>query len=288
MAHSRPTPQQILTDLPLEAAREATWQGFVEAQVQSPLIDADKNIVVGTVGDGVLRAARTVAAQFERQGDGTLISFSSLPVMAGVMETGKAKLKNAEKIADKVESVLARGWTRTPQFSAPFAPPTPATAPDATVYDASAWNDTARVELEKFGVPPNLSQDLPPAPPVSPLPQPVTPQSVAPRAPMAAPIAAPGAPQIGERMPSYGAVMPTKQGTTLIIYGVLGMLCCQILAPFTVYYATKALKTYGELDPGDKNLVVIARILGVIGTIFLVLRLLTWIGSAVSPTYGGG
>lgn len=250
MAHSRPTPQQILTDLPLEAAREATWQGFFEASVQSPMIDATENLVVGTVGDGVLQAARIVSASFERAENGTLISFTSRPVMGGVIESGKAKLKKAEKVADKVEAVLARGWTRTPQVSAPFA------APDATVYDASAWNDTARVELEK---------------PASPPPSPVAP--AAPTPPMVAPIAAPGAPQVENRLPSYGAIMPAKQGTTLMIYGVLGILCCQILAPFTIYYSTKALKSYGDVDPGDKNLVVIARILGVIGCLFLIGRI---------------
>lgn len=260
MAHSRPTPQQILTDLALEAAREATWQGFFEAGVQSPMIDPAQNLVVGTIGDGVLQAARIVSATFERSGDGTQITFTSRPVMGGVIETGKAKLKKAEKVADKVEAVLARGWTRTPQVSAPFEAPT---TPDATVYDAEHWNDTARVELEK-------TPELPPFPPVSPLP---------PVAPMVAPIAAPGAPQMDGRVPSYGAILPAKQGTTLIVYGVLGMLCCQILAPFTVYYSTKALKTYGDLDPGDKTLVKAARILGIIGCIFLVLRVLSFAGS---------
>ena len=219
MATSRPTPQQVLTDLPLEAAREATWQGFKDAGVKSPVIDGEQSLVVGTTGDGVLMAARSVRATFSAEMGGTLISLESNPIMGGVIESKKVKLKLAAKIADAVEGVIARGWQRRP-----------------VAHEMSA---------------------------------------VAPAMPtMPAPIAAPGAPVAAmSGDPLYGQVLPHKQGTTLIIYGVLSLFCCQILAPFTIYYSTKALKTYGDVDPGDKNLVVIARILGIIGCLFLVGRI---------------
>ena len=216
MATSRPTPAQLLCDLPLEAAREATWQGFIEAGVKGPLIDAAQNTVTGTTGDGVLSAARLVRASFQTLAGGTLISLESKPVMGGVMESAGTKTKKAAQVAGAIEAVIGRGWTRIPASQSPFA----AEAPVAN-----------------------------------------------------APIAAPGAP-IAPLAPSgdpvYGGALPPKQGTTLLVYGILGLVCCQIAAPFTVYYATKALQSYGDLDPGDKSLVKVARILGIIGTLLLV------------------
>lgn len=229
MPTSRPTPQQILTDLPLEAAREATWQGFKEAGVKEPIIDRDQNLVVGTSGDGVLQAARVAQANFESQVGGTLIRFASRPIMGGVIESQGAKTKKAAKLADAVEKVMARGWTRMPDSTSPFA----GEAPPAPIGNA--------------------------------------------------PIAAPGAPVAPSGDPIYGGAMPAKQGTTLLIYGLLGMICCQILAPFTWYYSNKALQSYGDLDPGDKSTVKIARILGIIGCLFLVGRIVLLVASA-----GGG
>ncbi len=216
MATSRPTPQQVLTDLPLDAAREATWQGFKDAGVKSPVIDGEQSVVVGTTGDGVLQAARGVRATFSAEMGGTLISLESKPIMGGVIEARRVKLKQAAKVADAVEKVIERGWERRPT-SHEMGAPMPA---------------------------------------------------------MPAPIAAPGAPvaaMTGD--PFYGQVLPHKQGTTLIIYGVLGLFCCQILAPFTWYYCNVALRSYGDIDPGDKSLVKVARILGIIGCLFLIGRI---------------
>lgn len=222
MSTSRPTPQQVLTDLALEAAREATWQGFREAGVKEPLIDRDKNVVAGTTGDGVLQASRLALATFEVQGLGTLITFESKPIMGGVVEAGGVKRKQAKKLADAVEKVIERGWTRVPEA-------------------------------------------------------PLGSEMVAPVAPIASP-GAPLGPVAGE--PVYGGMLPAKQGTTLIIYGVLGLFCCQILAPFTWYCSNQALKKYGDIDPGDKSIVKIARILGIVGCLFLVGRILVMVASA--------
>lgn len=216
MAHSRPTPQQILTDLPLDAAREATWQAFLEANIKMPIIDREKNIVFGTTGDGFLAATRTVTANFASQNDGTLISVANKPVIGGSIDFGASK-RRAKKIAGVVENVIARGWTRTPSAIESFAAPTAATAPiaDPTVQRAAM--------------------------PVS--------------------------------GPAYGIAMPAKQGNTIMLYAVLGLTCVPIAAPFAWNYANKALKTYGDLDPGDKSLVNISRIIGIIGCVLLVVRI---------------
>ena len=67
--------------------------------------------------------------------------------------------------------------------------------------------------------------------------------------------------------------MPAKQGNTLIVYAILGLTCIPIAAPFALVYSNKALKTYGEFDPGDKSLVNICRIIGIVGCVLLVLRI---------------
>ena len=121
MSTSRPTPQQITTDLPLEAAREATWQGFVEAGVIAPVIDREKNIVAGTTGDGFFAAKRTVTATFASQSEGTLVSVASKAILGGSIDFGVSK-RRAKKIARAIEGVMARGWTRPPAVAAVGGP----------------------------------------------------------------------------------------------------------------------------------------------------------------------
>jgi hypothetical protein len=43
---------------------------------------------------------------------------------------------------------------------------------------------------------------------------------------------------------AYGHVLAPKRGMTLLVYGLLGMACCQILSPFTVQFYSLALKDY--------------------------------------------
>lgn len=217
MPTSRPTPQQILTGLPLEAAREATWQSFVEASVKTPIIDREKNVVFGTTGDGFLAATRTVTANFASQNEGTLISIENKPVIGGSIDFGGSK-RRAKKIANNVESVIGRGWTRAPSAIETVAAPTAATAP------------IAEPTAQKTAMPVSG--------------------------------------------PVYGVAMPAKQGNTILLYAILGLTCVPIAAPFALVYANKALKTYGDLDPGDKSLVNISRIIGIIGCVLLVARII--------------
>ena len=227
MATSRPTPQQVLTSLSLEAARESAWQALRESNVQTPVIDREQSIVTGTTGDGFVQATRQVVVSFQTQSDGaTLITVASKPVMAGSIDLGGAKSR-ARKIADAIEKVVARGGIRAPDSTSPFAGPGEV-----------------------------------PADPYAP----------------AAPIAAPGAPVVPQGGPIYARAMPAKQGTTLIIYAILGLTCCPIAAPFAWYYAAQALRNYGALDPGDRSTVVIARILGIVGCVLGLGRLLLRFG----------
>lgn len=221
MALSRPTPPQISTDLSLDAAREATWKGFVEAGVNAPIIDREKNIVAGTTGDGFLTATRTVNATFASQNNGTVITVASKAALGGAIDFGIGK-RRAKKVADSIEGVIVRGWTSPPAVAASDAPQIAPVAPGAPIADPTT---TPKMSALAGG-------------------------------------------------PVYGVAMPAKQGNTLMVYAILGLTCVPIAAPFALFYAGKALKNYGELDPGDKSLVKVCRILGIIGCVLLVPRML--------------
>lgn len=60
-------------------------------------------------------------------------------------------------------------------------------------------------------------------------------------------------------------------GISLIIMGALSCVCCPILGPVTWFLSNQAL-TAGTAD--DASQVNIARILGIIGTVFLVLGII--------------
>lgn len=64
------------------------------------------------------------------------------------------------------------------------------------------------------------------------------------------------------------------KGTTILVLGILSIVCCQLLGPVAFIMGNNALAAYGASDPGDRQLVVIGRILGIIGTVLLVLSLL--------------
>jgi len=95
-------------------------------------------------------------------------------------------------------------------------------------------------------------------------------------APIAPPIADPtGNVSMAAPTPSaYGHILAPKRGMTLLSYGLLSMLCCQILAPFTIGYSLSALKDYRvNGDPGDRGLVIGGLVLGVIGCLLFVGRI---------------
>ena len=57
-------------------------------------------------------------------------------------------------------------------------------------------------------------------------------------------------------------------GVTLIIMGALSIICCPILGPITWYLSNQALTAGTATDLSQVN---IARILGIIGTVVLIL-----------------
>jgi hypothetical protein len=82
--------------------------------------------------------------------------------------------------------------------------------------------------------------------------------------------------------PIYGASSLVKRGTGILIYGLLGVSCCQIAAPFALIYGIGALREYKKGDPGDKPIVWIGTILGGVGVLILAARIAVIVSNAAS------
>ncbi len=81
-------------------------------------------------------------------------------------------------------------------------------------------------------------------------------------------------PPTGGNLPSSGGGQ--VNATLLLVLGVLGILCCGFLAPVTWVMSNSAMATLnaGGGKESDRSMVNIARILGIVGTVLLVLSLL--------------
>ncbi|MFQ3588608.1 MAG: DUF4190 domain-containing protein [Fimbriimonadaceae bacterium] len=72
--------------------------------------------------------------------------------------------------------------------------------------------------------------------------------------------------------------MKSGEGAKVLVLGILGILCCGILAPVAWVFGNKALREIdaGAADPSERGLVTVGRILGIVGTVLIVLQLV-WI-----------
>jgi len=81
--------------------------------------------------------------------------------------------------------------------------------------------------------------------------------------------------------PSYGgygypAQTEHPQGTTILILGILSIVCCGVLGPVAWVMGNNALKEI-DAQPGrysNRQIVQIGRILGIIGIVFLVITII--------------
>jgi uncharacterized membrane protein YjgN (DUF898 family) len=66
--------------------------------------------------------------------------------------------------------------------------------------------------------------------------------------------------------------------TMLLVMGILGIVCCGFIAPFAWVKSNSAIATLnaGGGQESDRSMVNVARILGIIGTVLLILSLL-WV-----------
>jgi TRAP-type C4-dicarboxylate transport system permease small subunit len=90
-----------------------------------------------------------------------------------------------------------------------------------------------------------------------------------------------------------GVAQQSSKATMAVVFGVLGIVCCGLLAPVAWYLAAEELKQInaGRISEANRGMAQVAKILGIIGTILLVLGLL-WViffgGMAVLGALTGG
>jgi TRAP-type C4-dicarboxylate transport system permease small subunit len=70
----------------------------------------------------------------------------------------------------------------------------------------------------------------------------------------------------------------SSKATLAVVLGVLGIICCGLLAPAAWYLASEELKAInaGRLSEANRGMAQVAKILGIIGTILLGLAIL-WV-----------
>lgn len=83
----------------------------------------------------------------------------------------------------------------------------------------------------------------------------------------------------------YGAYPPPKhpQATTVLVLGILGVVLCQVVAPFAWVMGNRAMKEINANPAGysGQSEVNAGRILGIVGTVILVLGALLLVLAAV-------
>ena len=75
-----------------------------------------------------------------------------------------------------------------------------------------------------------------------------------------------------------GTVQQSSKATTALVLGVLGLICCNVLGPFAWVMANNELKAIdaGQIAETNRGMAQVAKILGIIGTVFLGLVVL-WV-----------
>lgn len=101
--------------------------------------------------------------------------------------------------------------------------------------------------------------------------------------------ATPGYPQQGYPQPNYGTQQKQSQATTALVLGILGLLCCGFLAPVAWIMGQKSVR---EIDAsggalGGRGEAKAGQVLGIIGTVIIVLALI-WVVISVVIAISAG
>ena len=77
--------------------------------------------------------------------------------------------------------------------------------------------------------------------------------------------------------------MQPHRGTMILVLGILSLVCCQLLGPVAFFMGNGDLKAMdeGRMDPQGRDLTNIGKILGIIGSVLLVV---SCVGGGI---YGG-
>ena len=80
--------------------------------------------------------------------------------------------------------------------------------------------------------------------------------------------------------------MKPHRGTLILVLGILSLVCCQICGPFAWWMGQADMSEMeaGQMDSEGKSLTQIGMILGIIGTVLLILSV---VGSVIFTALGG-
>lgn len=90
--------------------------------------------------------------------------------------------------------------------------------------------------------------------------------------------------------PVPGAAAPSSsKATTALVLGVLSLICCGLLGPVAWYLANQELVAInqGLSAEGNRGMAQVAKILGIVGTVFLALGILWVVGFGGMAVLGG-
>lgn len=88
---------------------------------------------------------------------------------------------------------------------------------------------------------------------------------------------------------SYSTSYPeSSQAVLALVLGILGLLICQVLGPFAWIIGNSELRAIaeGRRPPNDRGLAQAGRVLGIIGTVLLVLGIVFFLGFLVLAGVG--
>ncbi len=87
---------------------------------------------------------------------------------------------------------------------------------------------------------------------------------------------------MGNEPPSMGGPPPAGNpvnGTLILVLGILGLVCLPILSPVAWIMGNSAMATLnaGGGDESQRGMANIGRILGIVGTVLMILYIIAWI-----------
>ena len=81
------------------------------------------------------------------------------------------------------------------------------------------------------------------------------------------------------QQPSYQGYPEASQSTVILVLGIMGLLVCQVLAPIAWYMGSQEVTAIdiGRRDPAGRGTANAGRILGIIGTVFLIIGVIAFV-----------
>jgi len=97
----------------------------------------------------------------------------------------------------------------------------------------------------------------------------------------------------GPQFPPYPSQQPLPRsvsGGLIMALGIMSLLICNVFGPFAAVMGGNAVAAIdrGEADPSERGSANAGRIMGIIGTVFLVLSVLVVIAAVASPSFRRG